>query len=145
MGENGYENVLPGIKIATSRQESSDLDNEFSDRESEVSLFEPEEPDQEDHEDQLEQEKLKDRTTREKFQSELSSKFARILLLNNDQHQSQKLCDEFTNGVTDAAKKVLGKRRKKKRPWISEEVFDSCDQRRELKSKRSAGGKHLDE
>ena len=58
--------------------------------------------------------KLKDETTKAAYQSELASKFAPLLLLENQ--QAQELCDEFTKSITATANNVLGKRRKTRRP-----------------------------
>eukprot|EP00794_Sanderia_malayensis_P019588 gene19588-biopygen14544 len=88
-------------------------------------------------------EKLKDDTIRAKFQSELQSKYAPLLLL--DDQQPQKLCNEFTSIRTKTAESVLGKRRKTRRPWISGEVLDCCDRRRELKSKSNESEEKMEE
>ena len=38
--------------------------------------------------------------------------------------------------VTDAASEVLGKERRRKKPWVTKDVLDLCYERRELKKKR---------
>ena len=43
----------------------------------------------------------------------------------------------FNTAVTETASKVLGKRHhKKKKNWVTAEILDLCDKRRELKKKR---------
>lgn len=36
-----------------------------------------------------------------------------------------------------AAQDVLGKKKKKNQPWVTNEVIDLCDERRKLKGKRN--------
>ena len=38
--------------------------------------------------------------------------------------------------VTDAASEILGKERRRKKPWVTKDVLDLCDERRDLKQKR---------
>ena len=42
----------------------------------------------------------------------------------------------FNTAVTETASEILGKHRQKKKPWITSEILDLCDKRRELKKKR---------
>ena len=43
----------------------------------------------------------------------------------------------FNTAVTEAASEILGKHRQKKKPWITAEILDLCDKRRELRKRRS--------
>ena len=43
----------------------------------------------------------------------------------------------FNTAVTETASEILGKHRQKKKPWITAEILDLCDKRRELRTKRS--------
>ena len=38
--------------------------------------------------------------------------------------------------MTDAASEILGKERRMKKPWVTKDVLDLCDERRDLKKKR---------
>ena len=38
--------------------------------------------------------------------------------------------------VTETASEILGKHRQKKKPWVTAEILDLCDRRRELRKKR---------
>ena len=38
--------------------------------------------------------------------------------------------------MTETASEILGKHRQKKKPWITAEILDLCDERRELMKKR---------
>ena len=38
--------------------------------------------------------------------------------------------------VTDAVSEICGKERRKKKPWVTRDVLDLCDERKDLKKKR---------
>ena len=42
----------------------------------------------------------------------------------------------FNKAVTDTTAELLGKQRRKRKPWVTSEILDLCDQRRDLKEKR---------
>ena len=42
----------------------------------------------------------------------------------------------FNTAVTETAIQILGKHRQKKNPWVTAEIIDLCDRRRELRKKR---------
>ena len=42
----------------------------------------------------------------------------------------------YNTAVTDAASEKLGKERRRKKPWVTKDVLDFCDERRDLKKKR---------
>ena len=42
----------------------------------------------------------------------------------------------YNTAVTDAAKEILGKERRGKKPWFTKDVLDLCDERRDLKKKK---------
>ena len=42
----------------------------------------------------------------------------------------------FNTAVTETASEILGKHRQKKKPWITAEILDLCDKKRELRKKR---------
>ena len=42
----------------------------------------------------------------------------------------------FNTAVTETASEILGKHHQKKKPWITAEILDLCDKRRELRKKR---------
>ena len=42
----------------------------------------------------------------------------------------------YNTVVTDAASEILGKERRRKKPWVTKDVPDLCDERRDLKKKR---------
>ena len=42
----------------------------------------------------------------------------------------------FNTAVTETASEILGKHCQKKKPWITGEILDLCDKRREVRKKR---------
>ena len=42
----------------------------------------------------------------------------------------------YNTAVTDAASEVIGKERRRKKPWATKDVLDLCHERRYLKKKR---------
>ena len=42
----------------------------------------------------------------------------------------------YNTAVTDAASKILEKERHRKKPWVTKDVLDFGDERRDLKKKR---------
>ena len=38
----------------------------------------------------------------------------------------------FNTAVTETASEILGKHRQRKEPWITAEILDLCDKRREM-------------
>ncbi len=43
--------------------------------------------------------------------------------------------DTFNTSVTETASEILGKNRTVKEPWVTANLLDLCDKRRELKKK----------
>ena len=85
-------------------------------------------------------EKLNDPLVKQEFENKIGGRFAPLLLLDD----LQQLVDEFSDKVKETAYEVLGKRRKVKNPWITNEILSLCDQRRNLKSKKSHSEEDLD-
>ena len=42
----------------------------------------------------------------------------------------------YNTAMTDAASEILGKECRRKKPWVTKDVLDLCDERRHLKKKR---------
>ena len=76
--------------------------------------------------------KLKDPHVAEVFQA----KFAALSILDSDMDLDT-LTDTFNAAVTDTANEILGKHRPIKKPWVTAEILDLCDKRRELKKKKN--------
>lgn len=86
-------------------------------------------------------EKLKDREVAEKYRSELAGRFAPLLLLTNE--EPQQLCDQFTDITFNTANEILGKAKPIKRSWITPEILQKCEERRELKKNRFTNNESL--
>ena len=78
----------------------------------------------------LDLEKLKDPRVAEAFQAQVGGKFAALSLLNSD---IDTLANNITSTLISSAEEVLGKKRHKNQPWVTDEVLELCDRRRELR------------
>ena len=56
--------------------------------------------------------------------------------MNNEDTDINSMITTFNTAVTETASEILGKHRQKKTPWITAEILDLCDTRRELRRKR---------
>ena len=83
-------------------------------------------------------EKLRDPDLACTFQATIGGKFASpIGLSDEDMDIDTMITDHLYNTtVTDAASKILGKERRRKKPGVIKDVLDLCDERRDLKKKR---------
>ena len=81
-------------------------------------------------------EKLKDPNVLETFQAMFGGMFAPLTIMNNDVVDMISVITIFNTAVTETASEILGKHRQKKKPWITAEILDLCDKRRELRKKR---------
>jgi len=81
-------------------------------------------------------EKLRDPKVVEAFQAMIGGKFAPLTIFEADDTDMDTLIDTFNTAVTNTANEILGKRRTAKKPWVTDDVLDLCDRRRELKRGR---------
>ena len=70
------------------------------------------------------------------FQATIGGRFAPFATLIDEDGDLDSLVIHFNKAVTDTAAELLGKQRRKRKPWITPEILDLCDQRRDLKKKR---------
>ena len=61
--------------------------------------------------------------------------FAPLTIMNNEDTDIDSMITTFTTTVTETASEILGKHRQKKKPWITAEILDLCDKRREMRKK----------
>ena len=73
--------------------------------------------------------KLKNPNVLETFQAIIDGKLASLTIINNDDADM----DTFNTVVTQTASDILGKHHQKKKPWVTAEILDLCDKRRELR------------
>ena len=66
----------------------------------------------------------------------IGGRFAPLTLISNEDTDINSMTTTFNTAVTETASEILGKHRQKKKPWITAEVLDLCDKRRELRNKR---------
>ena len=82
-------------------------------------------------------EKLKDPEIVDAFQAMIGGKFAPLTILDADETDMDTLISTFNTAVTETASEILGKQRIIKKPWVTADVLDLCDKRRELKKNKS--------
>ena len=54
----------------------------------------------------------------------------------NEDMDMDTMITTYNTAVTDAASEILGKERRRKKPWVTKGVLNLCDERRDLKKKR---------
>ena len=62
--------------------------------------------------------------------------FAPLTIMSNEDTDIDSMITTFNTAVTETACEILRKHRQKKKPWITADVLDLCDKRRELRKKR---------
>ena len=78
-------------------------------------------------------EKLKDPAVAKVFQACIGGKFAALNLIDSD---VDTMASEVKEVLLSSADEILGKRRRKIKPWVTDTVLDLCDKRRELRSQK---------
>ena len=81
-------------------------------------------------------EKLNDPTVMSAFQATIDGRFAPLATLVDEDADLDSMVTHFNKAVTDTAAELLGKQRRKRKPWVTPEILDLCDHRRDLKKKR---------
>ena len=56
--------------------------------------------------------------------------------MNNEDTDIASVITTFNTAVTETASEMLAKHRQKKKNWITAEILDLCDRRKELRKKR---------
>ena len=86
--------------------------------------------------------KLQDPNIAEVFRAKIGGKFAPLLVLDTD---VEELTEKLTSAVTETAQEVLGKPRPTKKPWVTADILEKCDRRREMKSGRNESEEKMKE
>ena len=81
-------------------------------------------------------EKLKDPEVAEAFHAMIGGKFAALTILDADGTYMETLINTFNTAVPNTASEILGTHRPVKKPWVTADLLDLCDKRRELKKKK---------
>ena len=67
------------------------------------------------------------------FQATIGEKFAPLIGLSDEDMDIDNMVTTYNTAVTDAASEMLVKERRRKKPWVTKDVFDLCDERRDLR------------
>ena len=81
-------------------------------------------------------EKLRDPDVACTFQATIGRKLAPLIGLSDEDMGIGTIITTYNTAVTDAASEILGKERRRRKPWVTKDVLDHCDERRDLKKKR---------
>ena len=85
-------------------------------------------------------EKLKDPNVLETFQAMIGGRFAPLTITNSEDADLDSVITTFNTAVTKTASKIIDKRRQKRKPWITTDILDLCNKRREPRKKRFEPG-----
>ena len=72
-------------------------------------------------------EKLRDPDVACTFQATIGGKFAPLIGLCDEDMDMDTMITTYSTAVTDAASKILGKERRRKKPWVTKDVLDLCE------------------
>ena len=64
----------------------------------------------------------------------ISGEFAPLTIMNNEDTDLDSMITTSNTAVIETASEILGKHCHKK-PWVTAEILDLCDKRRELRKK----------
>ena len=65
------------------------------------------------------------------FQATIGGKFAPLIGLSDEDMDMDTLITTCNTARTGAAIEILGKDRRRKKPWVTKDVLDLCDERRD--------------
>ena len=80
-------------------------------------------------------EKLKDPNVLKTLRVVIGGKLVPLTIMNNKDTDLDSIITTFNTAVTETASEILGKHQQKKKPWITAEILDPYDKRRELRKK----------
>ena len=66
----------------------------------------------------------------------IGGRFAPLTIMSNEDTDTDSMITTFNTAVTETANEILRKHCQNKKPWITAEILDLCDKRRELNKKR---------
>ena len=81
-------------------------------------------------------EKLKDLSMLKTFEAMIGEKPEPLTITYNENTDMDSMITTFNTAVTETATEILGKYRQKKKPWVTADILDLCNKRRELRKKR---------
>ena len=65
----------------------------------------------------------------------IGRKFASVTIMNNEGADMDSMITTFNTAVTETASEILGKHCQKEKPWVTADILDLCDKRREKTGK----------
>ena len=80
--------------------------------------------------------KLRDPEATRTFQTTIGGKFTLLICLRNVDTAINTMITTYNTAVTNVASEILGKESRRKKPWVTRDVLDLYDDRRDLKKKR---------
>ena len=69
------------------------------------------------------------------FQATIGGKFAPLIGLIDEDMDIDTMITTYNTAVTDAASEILGNERRRKKPCVTKDAVDLCNERRDLKKK----------
>ena len=66
----------------------------------------------------------------------IGGKFAPLIGLRDEDMDINTMITTYNTAVADATSEILGKERRRKKPWVTRDVLDLSDERRNWKKKR---------
>ncbi|GFR98125.1 hypothetical protein ElyMa_004493600 [Elysia marginata] len=66
-------------------------------------------------------------------EAQIGGKFATLTFIDND---VDTMADSLKEVLVSTAEEVLGRKRRTIQPWVTNEVLDLCDKRRELRKRK---------
>ena len=70
-------------------------------------------------------------------------KFVPLAGLRDEDMNINTMDTTYNTAVTDAVSEILGKERRRKKPWVTKDVLDLCDERRDFKKKRYEANRRI--
>ncbi|XP_068224983.1 craniofacial development protein 2-like [Palaemon carinicauda] len=80
--------------------------------------------------------RLRDPNIAESFKATVGGKFAPLLTLEED-HSAETLTTQLNKVMIESANEMLGNVRGKTQRWVTDEIMDMCDKRKELKKNKT--------
>ena len=82
-------------------------------------------------------ERPKDPNIAGNIKATIEGKFAPLLVLDNQDTEVDTLIHSFNTAMTETSNHIIGKQRPTKKPWVTDDILNLCDKRRELKQKKN--------
>ena len=77
--------------------------------------------------------KLKDPKVAGTCEAMIGRRFPPLTFCGNSDRDIDGMISTFAKAITETAREILGKHHQIKKPWVTTEIPDLCDKRRELK------------